>query len=1008
MAHVQSQQVERQLCRMLDQTQDDPSTDRQLLERFLQQRDEEAFAILIRRHGSLVMGVCRSLLRDAHEAEDVYQATWLVLARKLRSVTWRDSIAGWLHEVAHRLALKARAQSARRDARSRSLDEEPFAPEPASDEARWLHEEVARLPEKYRAPLVLCYLEGKTSAEAARALNKPPGSMSKLLARGLDLLRDRLRGRGHGMSQAALGPALAALGQVPVPAGWAESITPAAVALAGGKVALTALASGSVVSLVRGVVSDMTLQQFKFVGVAALILLLGGAGLSILSLRSASAQPAPLERPTKLPDEKGGVQPGENKLPPTPARQLTSNQMWTAYQIVDGQTHPRKLGMTGPNLFGNPIPRGAIGAIGGPIKPPAPQVVQIPANAVWYIQPHGFGFGFGGNLGFPGPGGPGALPGGLPAPPGGGVGLLGAVGAAGGAPGVPMPPPAIPGGVGALGAVGGQQIGAAGAIGNPGQQLGAIGVGGAIGQGGAVGFGGAIGQQGAIGAAGAIGNPGQQVGMFGAIGFNGNLGQAVIGGFPGPGGGLPGMPGFAGAKLTGKDLQVLLAEMKKQQVPGLRVEHMELSDDDLALVVKELPNLRVLLLFNTKTSDAAIKHLGNLKHLHVLGLEGSEFTDKAIEEVAKLGLPLDTLRIGGSKVTNKGLSAIGDLKALRTLRITWTGIDKTGLAALAKLDTLEALEIVGESTDDDLAALKNTTGLKAVRLHYSKIGEKGVAALAKLEKLEQVTLDWMWGEDGPQFFGFGGIGFGGGIGGGGIGAGFGAVGGPAPGGLAPGGPAPGGPAPGGPPGGGAGARGALGGGPGAGALGGGPPGGFGVGGGALGVLGGPGGPGNPLGGLQIQMASSPVAILPDGTNKEKPKPTLTAANLKGLADLKGLTSLSLMGDGFGNAEAEPLKACTALKKLELFAPELTDAGLASLKDLKALERLNLCFSKITPASTPTLRALPKLRTLYVPVLPTDPTSKRTLAAFQAQLPAVAVHSLTSMPGYEMFAGLLSP
>src|SRR5258708_2289911 len=100
MAHGQTQQVERQLRRMLDPTQD--STDRQLLERFLQHQDEEAFGVLVQRHGGLVMSVCRSLLRDQHLAEDVYQATWLVLARKLRSVTWHDSLAGWLHEVAHR------------------------------------------------------------------------------------------------------------------------------------------------------------------------------------------------------------------------------------------------------------------------------------------------------------------------------------------------------------------------------------------------------------------------------------------------------------------------------------------------------------------------------------------------------------------------------------------------------------------------------------------------------------------------------------------------------------------------------------------------------------------------------------------------------------------------------------------------------------------------------------------------------------------------------------------
>jgi RNA polymerase sigma factor (sigma-70 family) len=993
MAQGQSQQVERHLCRMLDQTQDDPATDRQLLERFLQQRDEDAFAVLIRRHGSLVMSVCRSLLRDGHDAEDVYQATWLVLARKLRAVAWRDSIAGWLYEVAHRLALKARTQSARHEARQEPLEEDPVAPDaPLSDEARWLHDEVARLPEKYRSPLVLCYLEGKTSAEAARVLNKPPGSMSKLLARGLEMLRTRLRSRGHGMSLAALGTSLTQLGQATVPAGWCETITPAAVALAGGKAALATLASGPVVSLVQGVVGDMTLQQFKFVAVVALVLLLGGAGLSALSLRSAWAQPTrpPVEK--IQPSEKGGTQPGENKLPPTPARQLKTDQLWNVYQIVDGQTHPRKLGTTAPNFFGNPIGgginKGMIGPIGGPgFKAPPPQVVQIPANAVWYVQPMGFGFGFGGGFnvagGFAGvQGGP--LPGAIGAagalggpPPAGAVGVGGAFGVMGN-PGTPPANPPIkqPGNPGAPPPANPPAGGGAGLLGGAGQQ--------GLAQQGHFGNFGNMGQLGQFGAAGAVGfNGGLQ---FGAVGALGQLGQL---------GNLGGMPGFGliGGKLTGKELQTLLAEMKKQQVPGLRLENIELSDDDLATVVKELPNLQVLLLFNTKTTDAGVKHLAGLKNLRVLGLEGASFTDKALEELTKLPAPLDTLRIGGSKITNNGFSAVGELKALRVLRVTWSSIDKTGLAALAKLDTLEAIEIIGESTDEDIAALKGAANLKAVRLHFSKLGAKGIEALAKVEKLEHVTLDWMWGEDGPQFLGFGagliGVGGGFGVGGGAIGVG-GGIGGP-------GAPAPGAPAPGGPAG-----AGALGGPPGAGA--------FGVGGGALGVGGGPG-----LGVLgvgqqgNIHLPTNPVTILPDGTPKEKPKPAVVANDLKGLASIKGLTTLYLMGDSFGDPEAESIKGCTTLKKLELFAPALTDAGVGHLKELKALERLNVCFSKITPASGPNLRGLPNLKTVYVPVLPIDPGSKKTLLQFQQALPRCTVYSLTSMPGYEalapLFAGL---
>lgn len=867
----QAQEVERHLCRLLDQT--DQATDRQLLELFLRQQNEDAFTVLVRRHGALVMSVCRALLRDGHDAEDVYQATWLVLARKLRSVAWRDSIAGWLHEVAHRLALKARARRT-----LAPLDHDPPAP-PLPDEARWLHDEVARLPEKYRTPLVLCYLEGKTSSEAAQALNTPLGSMSKLLARGLALLRDRLRGRGHRLDLASFAP-------VVVPAGWVEQIVPAALQAAGGNVALTTLASGSVASLVREVVGEMTWQHFKFVGVVALVLLLGGAGLGILALRPATAQPG------KPPTVKPG---GEVK---TPARQLASNLPLGTYQIVEGQTHPRKLGTTGPAGFGV-----------APGKRPVAPVVQIPANAVWFVQPQplfNFGGGFGG------------------VPGGGGMGIIGAVGALGG------PPP----GAGALGAAG---VPPMGALGKPPA--------------------GAVGMMGAAGALGAVG--GQNIGGFQNIGALGNLGGQF-----GQLGAIGGMPG--GGQLAGKDLQTLLAELKKQQVPGLRIEGMELTDDAVATVVKELPNLQVLLLYNTRTTDAAVKHLAALKNLRVLGLEGSEFTDKALAEVAKL-TALDTLRLGGPKFTNKALSAVAEIKSLRTLRLTWTGIDRTGLAALAKLESLEAIELVGATTDADLAALKDSTNLKAVRLHYTQATGKGIAAVAGLGKLEQVTLDWMWGEDGPRFNGFGFGGFGGVLGAAGGGQ-LGVLGGPPGVGAI----------------GNAGGLGAIGGPPGAGAL-------------------GNGGQFGAFGGLQIQ--GNPLAMQPDGTAKERPKPALAAGDLRGLAGAKNLTSLYLMAESFGDGEAEQLTGCTPLKKLELFAPALTDAGVAHLKELKALERLNVCFSKMTPASVATLKTLPKLRMLFVPVLPIDPQGKRTLAQFQAQLPACSVQSLTSLPGYEMLGQL---
>src|SRR5262249_52281674 len=140
-------------------------TDGHLLHRFVTGRDEAAFAALVQRHGPLVLGVCRRLLRDANDAEDVFQATFLVLVRKARSLDRRGSLAGWLYTVAYRLALRLRADAARR--REHERQAATMSPTEPRNDAAWkelaalLDEELNHLPEKYRTPLVLCYLQGK-------------------------------------------------------------------------------------------------------------------------------------------------------------------------------------------------------------------------------------------------------------------------------------------------------------------------------------------------------------------------------------------------------------------------------------------------------------------------------------------------------------------------------------------------------------------------------------------------------------------------------------------------------------------------------------------------------------------------------------------------------------------------------------------------------------------------------------------------------------------------------
>src|SRR5438309_7867401 len=143
------------------------ASDGERLERFVVQRDEEAFTNLVHRYGSLVLGVCQRVLGDTHQADDAFQATFLVLVRRASSLDGRGPLGNWLYAVAYRTATKARMTAARRRARERqamdSTSEAYTADEQVWDELRpILDEELSQLPRKYRAPLVLCYLEGKT------------------------------------------------------------------------------------------------------------------------------------------------------------------------------------------------------------------------------------------------------------------------------------------------------------------------------------------------------------------------------------------------------------------------------------------------------------------------------------------------------------------------------------------------------------------------------------------------------------------------------------------------------------------------------------------------------------------------------------------------------------------------------------------------------------------------------------------------------------------------------
>jgi RNA polymerase sigma factor (sigma-70 family) len=186
-------------------------SDGDLLRRYAADHDEAAFAVLVQRHGPMVWSACRRALGDYHDAEDVFQATFLVLARKAGAVRWRDSIAGWLYAVALRLATKARCQAARRPV---TAPVEPAAPDPcaalsARELLAALDEEMAALPERFRGPAVLCWLEGRTQQDAARQLGLPFITLRRRLERGKQLLHARLTRRGMTLTVVLAAPALA-------------------------------------------------------------------------------------------------------------------------------------------------------------------------------------------------------------------------------------------------------------------------------------------------------------------------------------------------------------------------------------------------------------------------------------------------------------------------------------------------------------------------------------------------------------------------------------------------------------------------------------------------------------------------------------------------------------------------------------------------------------------------------------------------------------------------------
>jgi len=263
------------------------ATDQQLLERYAAEGDEDAFAALVRRHGPLVHGVCRRILGNSHDADDAFQATFLVLAKKAGTVVWRESIANWLYGVAYRTASRVRVQGASRSRHEQAAGSQRMPPDAEHAEARELRqlldEELIRLPERYRMPVLLCCLHDQTINEAAQQLGWSFATVKNRVQRGRDMLRQRLQRRGIELSAGVLAAIVAN--------GVGATVAPPLLGITV-KSIIAGPVSEPVAALGKGVLQAMFREKLTRVAVAALILGLIGTGAAIPVYRAWAAKPA--------------------------------------------------------------------------------------------------------------------------------------------------------------------------------------------------------------------------------------------------------------------------------------------------------------------------------------------------------------------------------------------------------------------------------------------------------------------------------------------------------------------------------------------------------------------------------------------------------------------------------------------------------------------------------------------------------------------------------------------
>jgi len=267
--------------------------DHALLERYAKEADGEAFAEIQRRHGTMVLATCRRHLGNTPDADDAFQAVFLVLVRRVNSIRRHDLLGPWLYAVAVRSARKALALRQRRQSRERqgvNMPEQTREPDEPHDWLPLLDDAIQGLPEKYRAPLLLCELQGVNRAEAAQRLGIAEGTLSSRLARARDLLRYRLVRRGVGISALALAAVLASEASASVAPSLIASTTQAA---------LTGTLSAPVGAITQGVLQAMFIAKVKFVAVVAFSLSVFLAGTAFLAWGLTADKPAAQLQPAK-------------------------------------------------------------------------------------------------------------------------------------------------------------------------------------------------------------------------------------------------------------------------------------------------------------------------------------------------------------------------------------------------------------------------------------------------------------------------------------------------------------------------------------------------------------------------------------------------------------------------------------------------------------------------------------------------------------------------------------